>query len=248
MPGRRPLPASAGREIGFLERLHSWYSWSFQVMERTMTRKAFGLAGIAAALLAAPAFAHHSFAMFDQSKVLYMSGTVKQFELVNPHTWLQLAVVNDKGEVSTWSFEARFGPAIGDARLVEGQLQNRRQGRGRLPPDEGRFARRSAHERQARERAEVVLQPWLRRRKRHRSCPLLRQRAGGLRGPRPTAAPFSRNGRPAGSGWSGRSARGWSCPCRRAREARWRRQYKAGPCCNRASCAPGSHPCDRPRA
>jgi hypothetical protein len=75
-------------------------------MERIMTRKAFGLAGIAAALLAAPAFAHHSFAIFDQSKVLYMSGTVKQFELVNPHTWLHLAVVNDKGEVSTWSFEA----------------------------------------------------------------------------------------------------------------------------------------------
>src|ERR1700687_2683394 len=76
------------------------------VMERIMTRTAFGLAGLAAALCAAPAFAHHSFAIFDQSKVLYMSGTVKQFELVNPHTWLHLAVVNDKGEVSTWSFEA----------------------------------------------------------------------------------------------------------------------------------------------
>ena len=70
-----------------------------------MTRTAFGLAGIAAALLAAPAFAHHSFAIFDQSKVLYVSGTVKQFELINPHTWLHLAIVNDKGEVSTWSFE-----------------------------------------------------------------------------------------------------------------------------------------------
>ena len=69
-----------------------------------MTRTAFGLAGLAAALVAAPAFAHHSFAMFDQ-KVLYMSGTVKQFELVNPHAWLHIAVVNDKGDVSTWSFE-----------------------------------------------------------------------------------------------------------------------------------------------
>jgi hypothetical protein len=75
-------------------------------MERTMTRKAFGFAGIAAALLVAPAFAHHSFAMFDQSKVLYMPGMVKDFEFVNPHTWLHLAIVNDKGEASTWSFEA----------------------------------------------------------------------------------------------------------------------------------------------
>jgi hypothetical protein len=75
-------------------------------MERIMTRKTLGLAVIAAALSVAPAFAHHSFAIFDQSKMLYLSGTVKQFELVNPHTWLHLAVTNDKGDVSTWSFEA----------------------------------------------------------------------------------------------------------------------------------------------
>jgi hypothetical protein len=70
-----------------------------------MTRKTLGLAVIAAALSVAPAFAHHSFAIFDQSKMLYLSGTVKQFELVNPHTWLHLSVANDKGDVSTWSFE-----------------------------------------------------------------------------------------------------------------------------------------------
>jgi Family of unknown function (DUF6152) len=73
-------------------------------MERTMNRTALGLAGVAAALLAAPAFAHHSFAMFDQTKVLYLSGTVKQFEFVNPHAWLHL-VVKDKDDAATWSFE-----------------------------------------------------------------------------------------------------------------------------------------------
>jgi hypothetical protein len=75
------------------------------VMERIMTRKALGLAGVAAVLFAAPAVAHHAFAMFDQSKVLYMSGTVKQFEFVNPHAWLHVAIVNDKGNTATWSFE-----------------------------------------------------------------------------------------------------------------------------------------------
>ena len=70
-----------------------------------MTRKAFGLIGIAAVLSAEPAFAHHAFAMFDQSKLVYMSGTVKEFELVNPHGWLHVNLVNDKGEASTWSFE-----------------------------------------------------------------------------------------------------------------------------------------------
>ena len=70
-----------------------------------MTRTAFSLAGIAALLLTVPALAHHSFAMFDQSKVLYLSGAVKEFEFVNPHVWLHVAIVNDKGEASTWSFE-----------------------------------------------------------------------------------------------------------------------------------------------
>jgi len=75
-------------------------------MERTMmTRTAFGLACMAAALLAAPALAHHSFAMFDQSKVLYLSGMVKDFEFVNPHAWLNVNIANDKGDVLTWSFE-----------------------------------------------------------------------------------------------------------------------------------------------
>src|SRR5450432_1267837 len=70
-----------------------------------MNWKALGVAGVGVALLTAPALAHHAFAMFDQSKVLYMSGAVKKFELVNPHAWLHLAFVNDKGEASTWSFE-----------------------------------------------------------------------------------------------------------------------------------------------
>ena len=70
-----------------------------------MTRNAFGLAGIAAALLAAPALAHHAFAMFDQSKMMYMPGTVRHFAFVNPHAWLHVAVTGDKGQVSTWLFE-----------------------------------------------------------------------------------------------------------------------------------------------
>ena len=70
-----------------------------------MTRKIFALASIAAAL-AAPAFAHHSFAIFDQSKVLYTAGTVKEFELVNPHAWLHLNVTGADGRTATWSFEA----------------------------------------------------------------------------------------------------------------------------------------------
>jgi hypothetical protein len=78
---------------------------SSKFMERTMTRTAFGFAGIAAVLMAAPALAHHSFAMFDQSKVLHLSGTVKEFEFVNPHAWLHVSIASDKGDMATWSFE-----------------------------------------------------------------------------------------------------------------------------------------------
>ena len=166
-----------------------------------MTRKAFGLAGLAglsAALLAAPAFAHHAFAMFDQSKTVYMTGTVKQFELVNPHGWLHVNIVNDKGETSTWSFE---GGSV--AQLVslgwKDSVKAGRQGRGRLSSDEGRFARRPAHEHEARERAEAVLQPRLRRRNgRYRSGRLpelrsLHPRANGARWK--ASLPFPQRGR-----------------------------------------------------
>jgi hypothetical protein len=94
-----------GGQIGYLRsRIRDTLTPS-HVMERIKTRKALSLAGIAAVLFAAPAVAHHAFAMFDQTKVLYVSGTVKQFEFVNPHAWLHVAIVNDKGDAVTWSFE-----------------------------------------------------------------------------------------------------------------------------------------------
>jgi Family of unknown function (DUF6152) len=74
-------------------------------VEETVSRIGFGLAGLAVALFAAPALAHHAFAMFDSSKMLYLTGTVKQFDFINPHTWLHVIIVNDKGDMSTWAFE-----------------------------------------------------------------------------------------------------------------------------------------------
>ena len=90
-----------------------------------MRRAAFGFAGMAAALLAAPAFAHHSFAMFDQSQVLYLSGTVKEFELVNPHAWLQLVVADPKGESATWAFE---GGSVGQLQRLGWTKDNLKAG------------------------------------------------------------------------------------------------------------------------
>jgi hypothetical protein len=70
-----------------------------------MRLKAAGMAMIAAATLAAPAFAHHSFAMFDADKTVELTGTVKEFQWTNPHSWLQVMVDDDKGVAHEWSLE-----------------------------------------------------------------------------------------------------------------------------------------------
>jgi len=59
-----------------------------------MMSKAIGLAAAAAAVFAAPAFAHHSFAMFDPAKTITLHGTVKEFEWTNPHAWIRIMVVD----------------------------------------------------------------------------------------------------------------------------------------------------------
>jgi len=52
-----------------------------------------------------PAAAHHSAAMFDDSKVLELKGTIKEMQWKNPHVWIQV-VVDDKGKATEWSLEA----------------------------------------------------------------------------------------------------------------------------------------------
>jgi hypothetical protein len=54
---------------------------------------------------AAPALAHHSFAMFDREKNVNMSGTVTEFEWTNPHVWIHMSVPDQTGKAVVWSFE-----------------------------------------------------------------------------------------------------------------------------------------------
>lgn len=53
------------------------------------------LAAGAMLLAAAPASAHHSFAMFDPQHPVQVEGTVKSWEFTNPHSWLVLMVMRD---------------------------------------------------------------------------------------------------------------------------------------------------------
>jgi hypothetical protein len=63
-------------------------------------------AAILCPLLASAAFAHHSFAMFDNKTEKTITGTVKEFQWTNPHIWVQVMVKNPStGKDEEWSIE-----------------------------------------------------------------------------------------------------------------------------------------------
>src|ERR1700733_1555018 len=66
-----------------------------------------GLVAVALTIFfgAVPVMAHHSFDMFDMSKSMTLTGTIKDFQWTNPHTWTFIDVPNDKGGVDTWGIE-----------------------------------------------------------------------------------------------------------------------------------------------
>ena len=56
-------------------------------------------------LLPLQSFAHHSPAMFDGSKQLTLTGTVRLFQWTNPHSYIQLVVKGDDGAAQEWPLE-----------------------------------------------------------------------------------------------------------------------------------------------
>ena len=51
------------------------------------------------------ALAHHSFAMFDQSKIVTIKGSVAAFEWSNPHVYLHLENKDEKTQAKRYVFE-----------------------------------------------------------------------------------------------------------------------------------------------
>ena len=56
-------------------------------------------------MLAGPAFAHHSFAMFDFSKEITVVGEVKEFQWRNPHIHILMNVPDGKGGLVEYNIE-----------------------------------------------------------------------------------------------------------------------------------------------
>lgn len=48
-----------------------------------------------------PAFAHHSFAMFDHDHQIRLSGTVTRFQWTNPHVYIDLDVTPGSGSAAS---------------------------------------------------------------------------------------------------------------------------------------------------
>jgi Family of unknown function (DUF6152) len=60
---------------------------------------------VAFVLTAAPALAHHSFAVFDHTRTVTVKGTVTKFQWTNPHAFLELDVDDGGGNVHPFTIE-----------------------------------------------------------------------------------------------------------------------------------------------
>jgi len=52
-----------------------------------------------------PAWVHHSGAMFDRTRVIQISGVVKEFSWTNPHSSFKVEVQSAAGETQLWFIE-----------------------------------------------------------------------------------------------------------------------------------------------
>ena len=73
------------------------------------------LAAVAFLLCAVPAQSHHSNVAYEVTKVITVTGVVKEFQWVNPHTWLHVVVDDGKGGKVEWAAEGRAPGILGRA-------------------------------------------------------------------------------------------------------------------------------------
>jgi hypothetical protein len=70
--------------------------------------QALALGSVLIAVIPGIVSAHHSHAMFDESKEVDVTGTVKRFNFMNPHVYLFLDVTGPDGLVTTWPIEMSY--------------------------------------------------------------------------------------------------------------------------------------------
>ena len=74
-----------------------------------MIFKSLSLVAVSALVFTGSALAHHSNAMFDRTAQVQLTGTVVEYHLVNPHSYIYLDVVDEDGQVQEWALQAGGG-------------------------------------------------------------------------------------------------------------------------------------------
>lgn len=74
-----------------------------------MKRRVALAATIAALAAAGPLLAHHSISAIDTSTPVWVKGTVVHYEIVNPHTMVEVEETTSDGQVKRWTVE---GPPL----------------------------------------------------------------------------------------------------------------------------------------
>src|SRR6187431_2167359 len=105
-----------------------------------------------ALLAAVPALAHHAFsAEFDVNKSVTLKGTMKKWDMINPHSWFHIDVKGPDGKVTEWMVEGgspntlirlgvtKYTVKIGTELTIEGyqakEATNKAVGRNFVLPD-----------------------------------------------------------------------------------------------------------------
>ncbi len=105
------------------------------------------LAAAALAIAAVPALAHHSNSAYQVDQIVTITGTVKEWRWMNPHTWLYLTVKGEDGKAQEWAVEGRPPGILGRAGWNSTVLAARRdRHRAREPGEERRSRSASSRE------------------------------------------------------------------------------------------------------
>src|SRR5262249_3251131 len=107
--------SDAGQSVSFLQKMgmpeappeqHQDFA---EVQMKRFTRVSVSIVGATAVLglLTGSALAHHSYAMFDHTRTVKITGTVKTLQWTNPHVYIWMVSQSPKGEMTTWGVESR---------------------------------------------------------------------------------------------------------------------------------------------
>jgi Family of unknown function (DUF6152) len=94
--------------------LHTRLDTSREVRDMQTRLKLFAAAA-ALAIPSVPALSHHSNSAYQVDRIVTLTGTVKEWRWMNPHTWLYLTVEGADGKQQEWAVEGRPPGILGRA-------------------------------------------------------------------------------------------------------------------------------------